>query len=301
MVLMVGSASGICARSAAATSSLSALTRSSGNVRLTATVRSMKVLSPTSRARTSRRRPRPAPGRRSSVILAAAPGGAVSVSVSMVRRPSRQPASSTSTATASAATESAHHRPKRMPTRPTSTASEPHRSEEKCSASAASAWLEVFSAVRESARERTKSTTIDTRMTPKAQALASTPCPSCAMQTLGRFPDHHAGEQEQQRGFRQRRDRLHLAVAVVMLLVGRLARDAHGGIGHGRRAQIDQRMTGLRQDRQRAGGDADDRLGDGQPGRGRDRGQRDLFFFVLHDLGFSAKRARLRLWHAAGR
>jgi hypothetical protein len=42
-----------------------------------------------------------------AVILSAAPGGAVSVSVSMVRRLSRQPAMQITTDTAIAATESA--------------------------------------------------------------------------------------------------------------------------------------------------------------------------------------------------
>ena len=181
---MTGSAPGICARKLAATRSLSALTRSSGSVRLTPTVRSMKVLSPTSRARTFSTATTPGTWSAMVVILAAAPGGAVSVSVSMVRRPSRQPATSTSTATTSAAAESAHHSPTRIPARPTSTASEPHRSDEKCSASAASAWLDVFSAVRASARERRKSTAIDIRTTAKAQILASTPWPSCARRRL---------------------------------------------------------------------------------------------------------------------
>ena len=42
-----------------------------------------------------------------AAILSAAPAGAVSVSVSMVRRPSRQPATQMNTATTIAAAESA--------------------------------------------------------------------------------------------------------------------------------------------------------------------------------------------------
>ena len=91
-------------------------------------------------------------------------------------------------------------------------------------------------------------------------------------QALDRFPDHHAREQEQQRRFRQRRNALDLAVAVMVFLVGRLAGNAHGGIGHHRGAEIDQRMAGFRQNRERAGGKADHALGDRQHGRGRDRG-----------------------------
>src|SRR5207342_3566500 len=114
-----------------------------------------------------------------AVILSAAPGGATSMSVSMVFLPSRQPAKQTSTATTSAAAESAHGSPKYTPSRPISTAIEDQRSDEKCNASASSAWLDVFSAVCDSARARKKSTTIDTMITPKAHTVASTTWPSC--------------------------------------------------------------------------------------------------------------------------
>jgi histidine ammonia-lyase len=66
----------------------------------------------------------------------------------MVRRPSRQPAMQIRIDTATAATESAEANPSAMPKSPTNTANEDHMSESKCSASASSAWLEVFSAVR---------------------------------------------------------------------------------------------------------------------------------------------------------
>ncbi len=199
----------------------------------------------------------------------------------MVRRPSRQPAMQTSTATTSAAAESAHGRPNRTPTRPISTASEDHRSDEKCSASASSAWLCVC---LRGARQRARAEEIDRRstptITPKAQTVAIDRVLFMLDQALDRFPDHHAREQEQQRGFRQRRDALDLAVTVMVFLVGRLAGNAHGDIGHHRGAEIDQRMAGFRQDRQRAGGKADHALGDRQRGRCRDRGECDLFFFA---------------------
>ena len=71
-------------------------------------------------------------------------------------------------------------------------------------------------------------------------------------------------------------------MAVVVLLVGGLAGDAHGEIGHDRGAEIDQRMRGLRQDRERAGENADHALGQRQPA-GRERSsQRDPFLLVLH-------------------
>ena len=67
-----------------------------------------------------------------------------------------------------------------------------------------------------------------------------------------------------------------------MLLVGGLAGDAHGEIGHHGGAEIDQRMRGLRQDRERAGERADHALGHRQAAGGGDRGERDPFLLVLH-------------------
>ena len=107
----------------------------------------------------------------------------------------------------------------------------------------------VAFATRDSTRERKKSTTIETTITPKAHTVASTSGALVLDQAFDRFPDHDAGQQEQQRRFGQRRDRFDLAVPVVMLFVGRLAGDAHGDIGHHRGAEIDQRMAGFRQDR----------------------------------------------------
>ena len=101
-------------------------------------------------------------------------------------------------------------------------------------------------------------------------------------QALDRFPDHYAGEQEQQRRFGERRDRFDFAVAVVMFLVGWLSGDAHGDIGHDRGAEVDQRMSGFRQDRQRARGKADQALATVKSGRSGNRGEGDLFFFGLH-------------------
>ena len=105
-----------------------------------------------------------------------------------------------------------------------------------------------------------------------------------AEQALQRLPDHDAGEQEQQRSLGQRRHAFDLAVAVVVLLVGGLAGNAHREIGHHRRDQIEQRMGGFRQDCERAGGEADHGLGHGQAPRRRDRGQRHPLFDVRHDV-----------------
>jgi hypothetical protein len=114
-----------------------------------------------------------------------------------------------------------------------------------------------------------------------------------AEQPLRRLPDDDAREQEQERGFRERGNALDLAVPVMVLPVGRLARQAHREIGHHGRGKIEQRMRGLRQNRQRAGRDADDPLGDRQAAGGRDRGERNPFFGVLH--------GRIRARPVAGR
>ena len=134
-----------------------------------------------------------------------------------------------------------------------STAIDDHISEQKCSASASSASLDVALATRPSVRARKKSTTIEAAMTTKAAAVASTAWRAAAEEPLHRFADHDGGEHEQQRGFGERGDALHLAVAVLMLGVGGLAGNAHGEIGQHRGREIDQRMAGFRQDRERAG------------------------------------------------
>ena len=98
-----------------------------------------------------------------------------------------------------------------------------------------------------------------------------------AQQPLGRLPDHDAGQHEQQRRLGQRRHAFDLAVAVMVLLVGGLAGDAHGEIGHHRGAEIDERMRGFGQDGERAGENADHALCQRQAAGRGDRGQRDPF------------------------
>src|SRR4029450_9111159 len=99
--------------------------------------------------------------------------------------------------------------------------------------------------------------------------------------SLNGFPDYDAGEQKQQSGFGKRRNRLYLAVPVVVFFIRWLARNTHGDIGHHGGAEINKRMASLRQDRQRTGGKADDCFGYGQSGRSDDRGKCNLFFFAL--------------------
>ena len=88
-------------------------------------------------------------------------------------------------------------------------------------------------------------------------------------------------QNKKQGGFGERGHALDLAVAILVLGVGRLAGDAHRGIREHRRGEVEKRVSRFRQDRQRAGHDADDRLGRGQRRGGGYRSQRG-FFLVVH-------------------
>ena len=72
-------------------------------------------------------------------------------------------------------------------------------------------------------------------------------------------------------------------MAIVVLGVGRLAGDAHRGIREHCRGEVEKRVTRFRQDRQRAGHDADDRLRRGQRRGGGYRSKRG-FFLVVHAI-----------------
>ena len=153
-------------------------------------------------------------------------------------------------------------------------------SDEKCSASASSAWLEELFG---DTRERTGAEEIDHdghgddrksigRGLDRVRLLAKKPDPRLVGDTNGK--------DKQQSGFGERGHAFHFAMAVLVLGVGRLAGDAHRRKGeHGRR-EVEQRMTGLRQDRERAGQHADNRLAGGQCRRCGDRCQRGFFLFV---------------------
>ena len=114
-----------------------------------------------------------------------------------------------------------------------------------------------------------------------------------------RLVDDDAGEKEQQRGLRQRRDAFELAVPVMMLFVGRFAGNPHGDIGHHGGGEIDQRMRGFRQDRERAGHHADHALGERQSAGGRDRREGDFFLVLLHDLENLLRRLMPVIWRSA--
>ncbi len=85
-----------------------------------------------------------------------------------------------------------------------------------------------------------------------------------AKEPAHRFIGDARGQNEQQGGFGERGHALDLAVTVLMLGIGRLAGDTHGRIGEHGRSEVEERVAGLRQDRERAGHDADHGLGGGQ-------------------------------------
>ena len=103
-----------------------------------------------------------------------------------------------------------------------------------------------------------------------------------AKESLDRFVNHNAREEEEKRRFRERRDAFELAMSVVVFVVGGLTGDADREVRHHRGGEIDQRMRGLRQDRERAGHHADHALGKRQPAGGRDRSEGNLFLVLLH-------------------
>ena len=188
-----------------------------------------------------------------SAIFAAAPSGAVSVSVSMVRRPSRQPAMQMNTATIDRgggirpriaerdAAKPDQHRDRR----PHVGAEMQRVGFERLARGLPGDAIEQ----RARARNRPRSTRRSRRRprsSPRPRALA-------AEQALRGLPDHEAGQDEQQPGLDQRGDALDLAVAVMMLLVGRLAGDAHREPGHHGRGEVERRVRGFREQRERAG------------------------------------------------
>ena len=281
-VVTVGSAPGMRWRIAAATASLSALTRSSGSVRLTATARSMKVLSPTARARTCSTRDHAGHFRgRGGDLL----GGACRRRVGQ-----RVDGAAAEPPAGDADQDRDHERGGRIrPPQADAHAGKPDQHGERGPQVGRKMQRVGFQrlALRffGGARERARAEKIDRdrhRDHAEGPGIGDHRVLFVLDQSLDRLPDHHAREQEQQRRFGERRDAFDLAVAVMVLVVGRLAGNAHRAIGHHRGAEVDQRMAGLRQDRQRAGGKADHALGDGQRGGRRDRGECDLFFFVLH-------------------
>ena len=102
------------------------------------------------------------------------------------------------------------------------------------------------------------------------------PKPSDSTSLPLRQPAHglehdHPGADEDEHALDPRRDVLHLVVPVGVRLVGRLLGLAHREEGDHRRHEVDGRMRGLGQDRDRAGDDARHHLERDHQGVGEDR------------------------------
>ena len=94
---------------------------------------------------------------------------------------------------------------------------------------------------------------------------------------------HHIGSQhDQQAGLGQGRHRLHLAMPVVVLLIGGLAGGADGEIGQDGRARIQQPVARLRHQRQRPGEQPCGQFAERQQGARGDGGEGGL---LLESVG----------------
>jgi len=110
------------------------------------------------------------------------PAGALSIRASTVRSPSRQLTHNTTTETPSAAIASpalrnaspGNHSPAFTAIRPAITTAELQMSVWKCRASASSAWLLYFLAVRERTRDREASIAIEVSITANDHNVTST-------------------------------------------------------------------------------------------------------------------------------
>ena len=92
------------------------------------------------------------------------------------------------------------------------------------------------------------------------------------------FDDNERGEREKKSGFGEGGERLEFAVAVMVLFVGGPARRPHGEIGEHRRSRVEQGMTCLGQERERAGEQAGSEFGERQCGACADRSERGRLF-----------------------
>ncbi len=173
-------------------------------------------------------------------------------------------------ATPKAASASPCAKPARVAARPMITSAEETRSLEKCSASAASASLCVSLATASSRRARTKSTTIDRASTGEDRP-AGVDLDGRGAEPLRGLAGDDEREAEQEPGLDQGGEQFDLAVAIMVLLVRRLLGLAHGDIGEHCGGDVGGRMAGLRDQRQRAGGEARRELGERQHRAGGDR------------------------------
>ncbi len=96
--------------------------------------------------------------------------------------------------------------------------------------------------------------------------------------------DDAARENIEEGGDAERRQAFHLAVAVVMLVVGGPVSRAHRDPCDDGRTEIDQRMERVRDQREGADGDADDEFRRRKATAGQDR-NRGHFFLLAADHG----------------
>ena len=216
-----------------------------------------------------------------AVAFSCAPSGARSTSVCTVERAMRRPSRAIITATAAAAAASPHQKPKRCEDQAHDHGdTSPCTSEAKCSASAASAWLLVSRAARCSARARQRLTTMSITSTTNGTAEIVGGGGSLAQVAVGLDQDA-AGEHVEQGGDAERGDALELAVAVMVLVVGRLVGHPHHRPGDDGRDQVDRGVQRFGDQRQRADRDADHELGRRHAAAGEDRDRRDRCLVVL--------------------
>ena len=112
-------------------------------------------------------------------------------------------------------------------------------------------------------------------------------------QRLGQHPD---GQHDEHAGLHQRGHRLDLRVAVVVRGVGGPVGGAHGEQSEQRRADVDEPVRRLAQQRQRAGHEAGGELGEGERGARPDGIERGALFLacgVAHREGFLRTAARI--------
>jgi len=102
-------------------------------------------------------------------------------------------------------------------------------------------------------------------------------CPEAPDRLVG-DPDHG---QEQQEGLDEGGQVLGLAMAVAVLRIGRLPRQAHGEEGQHRRGEVEGGVGGLGEDAEAAGQDTDGQLHRDQPDRAEDREERDPLLLSL--------------------
>ncbi|KAF0136289.1 MAG: hypothetical protein FD152_1063 [Xanthobacteraceae bacterium] len=103
-----------------------------------------------------------------------------------------------------------------------------------------------------------------------------------------RLGDDDARDEEQEGRLGEGRDRFDLAVAVLVVVVGRLVGKAHRIEGQKGRRSVDEAVRGLRQDRDGAAGKAHPALGCGEQHRHRDGSQRRLLLDGDHGRRSSA-------------